>query len=68
MNTKKEYISPELTAVSFKCENGYAASNLGAFQIVNTLVSALNGGVGGIEGFNGIEENTALDDNTFTWE
>ena len=29
METKKEYIAPTLTVVSFKVEHGYAASGLG---------------------------------------
>ena len=32
MNTKKEYIAPTLTVVSFKMEQGYAASGLRLFQ------------------------------------
>lgn len=32
MDTKKEYIAPKLTVVSFKMEQGYAASSLRLFQ------------------------------------
>jgi len=32
MNTKKEYIAPTLTAVTFKAEQGYASSGFRLFQ------------------------------------
>ena len=32
MNTKKEYIAPTLTVVSFKMEQGYAMSSVRLFQ------------------------------------
>lgn len=37
MNTKKEYIAPQLTAVSFKPEKGYALSWLHMFQMQDDL-------------------------------
>ena len=41
MDTKKEYIAPELTVVSFKTERGYAASQP-LSQLVNALTSVFN--------------------------
>lgn len=32
MDTKKEYIAPKLTVVSFKMEQGYAVSDVRLFQ------------------------------------
>lgn len=44
METKKEYIAPELTVVSFKTERGYAASNpLAAFKLLTSLVGMNSG-------------------------
>lgn len=45
METKKEYIAPELTVVSFKTERGYAASNnpLAAFKLLTSLVGMDSG-------------------------
>ena len=38
METKKEYIAPELTVVTVKAERGYAASNLSTVRILNQLL------------------------------
>ena len=35
MNTKKEYIAPTLTVVTFKVEQGFAASSVFHFQLFN---------------------------------
>lgn len=42
MDTKKEYLAPELTVVSFKTERGYAASNQPLSQLVQALSAAFN--------------------------
>lgn len=42
MDTKKEYLAPELTVVSFKTERGYAASNQPLSQLVEALSYAFN--------------------------
>ena len=42
MDTKKEYLAPELTVVSFKTERGYAASNQPLSQLVEALSAAFN--------------------------
>lgn len=54
METKKEYMAPELTVVSFKTERGYAASNP-----VNQLLQTLSA----LAGFNafGIQEWEEVD-------
>jgi len=35
MNTKKKYIAPALTAVSFKVEKGFATSGFSTLQLEN---------------------------------
>lgn len=35
MNTKKKYIAPALTAVSFKVEKGFATSGFSTLQLGN---------------------------------
>jgi len=37
MNTKKKYIAPALTAVSFKVEKGFATSGFSTLQLENNI-------------------------------
>lgn len=37
MNTKKKYIAPALTAVSFKVEKGFATSGFSTLQLENDI-------------------------------
>ena len=39
MNTKKKYIAPALTAVSFKVEKGFATSGFSTLQLENDIES-----------------------------
>ncbi len=43
MNTKKEYITPELTVVSFKVEMGFNASNTVNMQGGSNVVDPISG-------------------------
>lgn len=45
METKKEYIAPELTAVSVKAERGYAASIPSKLSILSDLLGVPTEGV-----------------------
>lgn len=56
METKKEYIAPELTVVEFKTERGYAASQLDVLQFATQLFSLQSGNM---------EAWTIDEDNTF---
>lgn len=58
METKKEYIAPELTVVEFKTERGYAASQLDVLQFATQLFSLSSGNM----------ETWDVTDNTFTEE
>ena len=63
METKKEYIAPELTVVEFKTERGYAASQLDVLRFASALFGLQSGNM----------ETWTVDDNTFndegfTWE
>ena len=65
METKKEYIAPELTVVTFKTERGYASSNpLAAISLLNTLIG-LN--TGNMEAWSFDENDNTFDDNTIDW-
>lgn len=64
METKKEYIAPELTVVTFKTERGYAASNLAALSVLSTLIG-LN--TGSMETWSFDENDNTFDDNTIDW-
>lgn len=65
METKKEYIAPELTVVTFKTERGYAASNpLAAFRLLTQLVGIDNGSM---EEWDFSESDDTFDDNTIDW-
>lgn len=68
METKKEYIAPELTVVEFKTERGYAASSdnpLAAIQILSNFLTNLNGG--NIEAWT-LDDNNTFDGDGFTWQ
>lgn len=57
METKKEYIAPELTVVSFKTERGYAASN----QLSNLVQVLVGFNAYGIQNWG---EEVTVEDNT----
>ena len=68
METKKEYIAPELTVVSFKVERGSAASGdnpYAALQILNAF-TGLSGG--NIETFTFDQTDQTFDGSGFSWE
>ncbi len=68
METKKEYIAPELTVVTVKSERGYSASSdnpLAALQMLADALSGLNGG--NMESWSFDQEDQTFDDNTITW-
>ena len=65
MDTKKEYIAPELTVVSFKTERGYAASD--SFKILGILSSFLTLGTGSMEAFT-FDETDQTFTNDINWE
>lgn len=68
METKKEYIAPELTVVTVKSERGYSASSdnpLAALQMLADALTGLNGG--NMESWSFDQEDQTFDDNTITW-
>lgn len=68
METKKEYIAPELTVVTVKSERGYSASSdnpLAALQMLADALTGLNGG--NMESWTFDQEDQTFDDNTITW-
>ena len=68
METKKEYIAPELTVVTVKSERGYSASSdnpLAALQMMVDALTGLNGG--NMESWTFDQEDQTFDDNTITW-
>lgn len=65
METKKEYIAPELTVVTIKAERGYAASNLYTVRILNQLLGSLTGS--NMEAW-GPEDNSFNDAEGFSWD
>lgn len=67
METKKEYIAPELTVVTFRTERGYASSPnpLAALQILNAF-TGLSGG--NIETFTFDQTDQTFDGSGFGWE
>ena len=68
METKKEYIAPELTVVTVKSERGYSASSdnpLAALQMLADALSGLNGG--NMESWTFDQEDQTFDDNTIEW-
>lgn len=64
METKKEYIAPELTVVEFKTERGYAASQLDVLQLATQLFNLSSGNM---ETWT-VDDNTFDDGGGFTWE
>lgn len=64
METKKEYIAPELTAVSVKAERGYAASLPIKLSVVSDLLGFPTEGV--FEEW-GNTDQSLTEDNGFTW-
>ena len=64
METKKEYIAPELTVVTFKTERGYAASNLAALSLLNQLIGLSTGNMQEWE-FN--ENDETFNESTIHW-
>ena len=68
METKKEYIAPELTVVTFRTERGYASSSpnpLAVLQILNAF-TGLSGG--NIETFTFDQTDQTFDGSGFSWE
>ncbi len=65
MKTKKEYIAPELTVVSFKTERGYASSQYATFDILNSLLGNLTGS--NMEVFQ-VDNTGTFEDANITWE
>ena len=68
METKKEYIAPELTVVTVKSERGYSASSenpLAALQMLADALSGLNGG--NMESWSFDQDDQTFDDNTIEW-
>lgn len=63
METKKEYIAPELTAVSVKTERGYAASIPSKLSILTDLLGVPTEGV--FEDWGTTDES--LNDGNLTW-
>lgn len=63
METKKEYIAPELTVVEFKTERGYAASQLDVLQFATQLFSLQSGNME-----TWTVDNETFNDEGFTWE
>lgn len=63
METKKEYIAPELTVVEFKTERGYAASQLDVLQFATQLFSLSSGNMEAWE----VDNSTFNDGNDFEW-
>ncbi len=69
METKKEYIAPELTVVSFKTERGYASSSenpLAALQIFTNMLTGL--GSGNIEQWDYQQNDATLGDDAINWQ
>lgn len=64
METKKEYIAPELTVVEFKTERGYAASQLDVLQFATQLFSLQSGNM---EAWT-VDDNTFDEGGGFNWE
>ena len=65
METKKEYIAPELTVVSFKTERGYAASNpFAAFKLLTSLVGMNSGNM---EEWNFDQNDDTFGDDAISW-
>ncbi len=64
METKKEYIAPELTVVEFKTERGYAASQFDVLQFATSLFGLQSGNMETWD----IDDNTFNDGGGFTWE
>jgi hypothetical protein len=64
METKKEYIAPELTVVEFKTERGYAASQLDVLQFASQLFSLQSGNM---EAWT-VDDNTFDEGGGFNWE
>lgn len=66
METKKEYIAPELTVVEFKSERGYASSGPDVLQVLNSLLGQISSS--NIEGWEYNENNESFNNNDFNWE
>lgn len=64
METKKEYIAPELTVVEFKTERGYAASQLDVFQFATQLLNLQSGNMETWD----VTDNTFTEEGGFTWQ
>ena len=64
METKKEYIAPELTVVSVKTERGYAASIPSKLSVLSDLLGVPTEGV--FETWNTTEDESFNDAN-FNW-
>jgi hypothetical protein len=65
METKKEYMAPELTVVSFKTERGYAGSGFSAFQLLSAMIGIDNSNIETMELYSGTD---AFDQNELAWQ
>lgn len=63
METKKEYIAPELTVVEFKTERGYAASQLDVLRFATQLFNLSSGNMETWE-----VDNNTFNDEGFNWQ
>lgn len=67
METKKEYIAPELTVVTVKSERGYSASSDNPLAALQILADALSLNGGNMESWTFDQEDQTFDNNTITW-
>ena len=70
METKKQYIAPALTVVTFKTERGYATSiQQSSYQSTSLLDMFIPFGAGSIDGYNDqAQQNwTESNDDLFSW-
>ena len=67
METKKEYIAPELTVVTVKSERGYSASSDNPLAALQMIVDAIGLNGGNMESWTFDQEDQTFDDNTITW-
>ncbi len=58
METKKEYTAPQLTVVTLKSELGYASSNFGVLEVLNSVLGTLGTGSSSMEGWTLDESNS----------
>jgi len=69
METKKVYTAPELTVVTCRVEQGYAASStnpLAALQVLSSLLTGLNGG--NMEAWDFDQTDNTFGQDAINWE